>query len=272
MLNQQVSFKGSRRNWTKRQVLFSCVLLGVTAFGQTPVDVAAEGEPEPAPAAMAPADQPGNPATRFLRDVGADQKRIWTSPFHMTQRQFWTLAVPLVGGTVGLKSLDRRISDSLPNTADQVLWSGRISRVGAGYGLGLGAGITTLVGHATGNPGTTSMGRAGVEALANGLLVTYATKWVFWRERPDAPGGRGSLWSGGSSFPSGHTLSSFAVATAIAQNRKCPKWLAITLYGAATAVSLSRVSSRRHFASDIYFGAFSGILIGRSVANAAENR
>ncbi|QOY91484.1 phosphatase PAP2 family protein [Paludibaculum fermentans] len=259
------------RHWS---VLLSLGLAGLTAFAQTPLDTPTDPEPEPAPPAVAaqPSPQPGNPATRFLRDVTADQKRIWTSPFHMTQRQFWTIAVPLVGGTVGLKALDRRISDSLPNTADQILWSGRVSRIGSGYGLAVGAGVTTLVGHYGHEPAATSMGRAGVEALASGLLVTYATKWVFWRERPDAPGGRGSLWSGGSSFPSGHTLSSFAVATAIAQNRKCPKWVAVTLYGVATAVSLSRVSSRRHFSADIYFGAFSGILIGRSVARAAENR
>ncbi|MGC4051208.1 MAG: phosphatase PAP2 family protein [Paludibaculum sp.] len=257
-----------------RTALLCLAVLGFTAHAQSPSDTAAAPDPEPAPVPAAPAanPQPGNPATRFLRDVTADQKRIWTSPFHMTQRQFWTLAVPLVGGTVALKSVDRRITDELPNSADQILWSGRVSRIGAGYTLAAGTILPTLLGHATDSPRTVSMGRSGVEALANGLLVTYATKWIFWRERPDVPGGHGSLWSGGASFPSGHAMSSFAVATAIAQNRKCPKWLAITLYGAATAVSLSRVSSRRHFASDIYFGAFSGILIGRSVARAAENR
>lgn len=251
-----------------------CWLGAMALMAQTPADEAAapDGAPEPAPVAPVLKPEPGNPATRFLRDVGSDQKRIWTAPFHMNQRQFWTLAVPLVGGTVGLKSLDRHITDSLPNTPDQFKWSGRVSRIGAGYGLAVGAGVTTLVGHATHDAPVTSMGRAGVEALANGLIVTYATKWVFWRERPDAPGSRGSLWSGGSSFPSGHTLSSFAVATAIAQNRRCPTWVKFTLYGVATAVSLSRVSSRRHWTSDIYFGAFSGILIGRSVARAAENR
>lgn len=261
------------RTWT---LLLCVVLSGFAAQAQTQAETPEPPGPTPAPApspaAAGGTAQPGNPATRFLRDVTADQKRIWTSPFHMTQRQFWTLAVPLVGGTVALKSVDRRITSELPNSNDQILWSGRASRIGAGYTLAAGTILPTLVGQATGNARSTSMGRSGVEALANGLLVTYATKWIFWRERPDVPGGRGSLWSGGSSFPSGHAMSSFAVATAIAQNRKCPKWLAITLYSAATAVSLSRVSSRRHFASDIYFGAFSGILIGRSVARASENR
>ncbi|MGJ5820925.1 phosphatase PAP2 family protein [Paludibaculum fermentans] len=258
------------RRW---HVLVSLALAGLTAFAQTPTDTPAEPDQSPpAPVATPGAPQPGNPATRFLRDVTADQKRIWTSPFHMTQRQFWTLAVPLVGGTVALKSVDRRITGELPNSNDQILWSGRASRIGAGYTLAAGTIFPTLIGQAKGNAKATSLGRSGVEALANGLLVTYATKWIFWRERPDVPGGKGSLWSGGSSFPSGHAMSSFAVATAIAQNRKCPKWMAITLYSAAAVISLSRVSSRRHFASDIYFGAFSGILIGRSVARAAEDR
>jgi len=220
------------------------------------------------------AQQPpgGNAATRFFRDVTLDQKRIWTAPFHMTQRQFWTLAVPLVGGTVGLKSLDNRIQRELPNTQDQYRWGGRISKIGSGYGLGLAVGATTLGGHYTGRPDVAGMGRDGAEALVSSLIVTYALKAVTWRERPDMPHSRGSFYSGGDSFPSGHAMASFAVATAVASNRRCPKWLAVTLYGTATAISLSRVASNRHFASDIYFGAFTGVLIGKSISLASRRR
>jgi membrane-associated phospholipid phosphatase len=220
------------------------------------------------------AQQPpsGNAATRFFRDVTLDQKRIWTSPFHMTQRQFWTLAVPLVGGTVGLKSLDNRIQRELPNTQDQYKWGGRISRLGSGYSLGMAVGATTLGGHYAGRPDVAQMGRDGAEALVSSLIVTYAMKAVTWRERPDGLHSRGSFYSGGDSFPSGHAMASFAVATAMASNRRCPKWLAVTMYGAATAISLSRVASNRHFASDIYFGAFTGVLIGKSISLASQRR
>ena len=46
----------------------------------------------------------------------------------------------------------------------------------------------------------------------------------------------------------------FAIAASIARTPSCPKWLAYTLYGTAAAISLSRISSYHHWASDVYFG------------------
>ena len=202
----------------------------------------------------------------FAKDFAHDQKRIWTSPFHMNKRQFLTVAVPLIGGTVALKSVDRSITNSLPNTPDQIKWSNRISYIGTAYSLGIGLGGTTIYGTTTNSSRSKEMGRNGLLALGDALAVTYAVKLVTWRERPDAPNSRGSFWSGGDGFPSGHAMTSFAVATALAQHPKCPKWLGITFYAAAAAISLSRISANRHYAADIYFGSFTGILIGNMVA------
>lgn len=203
----------------------------------------------------------------FAKEFARDQRHIWTSPFRMDQRQFWTAAVPLIGGTIALKSVDRRITEALPNTPDQFLWSSRVSRIGSGYGLGMAVGSTAVYGAVRGKRAAKEMGLVGLRALGDSLAVTYAIKLVTWRERPDVPNSRGSFWSGGSSFPSGHSMASFAVATAVARHRNCPKWLAITLYATAATVSLSRISSDRHYAADIYFGGFSGILIGNMIAN-----
>ena len=203
----------------------------------------------------------------FAKDFAHDQTRIWTSPFHMNQRQFWTLAVPLVGGTVALKSVDRSLINAMPNSPDQILWSKRVSNIGSAYGLSLAVGATTVYGAAAGKPAVKEMGRNGLLALADSLVVSYAVKYAAWRERPDTPQSRGSFWSGGDSFPSGHAMTSFAIAAAVARSRRCPKWLGVTLYATATAVSLSRISGNRHYPADVYFGAFSGILIGNMVAN-----
>lgn len=202
----------------------------------------------------------------FAKDFAHDQKRIWTSPFHMNQRQFWTLAVPLVGGTVALKSVDRRLIGTMPNSPDQLKWSGRASNLGTAYGLGLAVGLTSAYGAAADKPAAKTMGRNGLLALGDALAVTYALKLVTWRERPDARNSRGSFWSGGDGFPSGHAMTAFAVASAVARHPRCPKWLGITLYGTAAAISLSRISGNRHYPSDVYFGAFSGVLIGNMVA------
>ncbi len=216
--------------------------------------------------------QHGSPAGDFLRDFAADQKRIWTAPFKMSQRQAWTLALPLVAGTVALKSTDRTIVDALPGTQAQRDWSRRVSLIGSMAGLAMATAATTGYGHYAGKPTYSHLGRDAALALASGLAVTYAIKGATWRERPDAPGSRGSFYSGGDSFPSGHALTSFAVATAVAAHPRAPKWLKITLLSTAAAISVSRVTGYRHWPSDVYFGVFSGILIGRGIARAPHIR
>jgi hypothetical protein len=213
-----------------------------------------------------------SPAGDFLRDFAADQRRIWTAPLKMSKRQAMTLVLPLVAGTVALKSADRSMVDALPGTQAQRDWSRRVSLLGSMAGLTLASAATTAYGHYAEKPAYSHIGRDAALALASGLAVTYAMKGVTWRERPDVPGSRGSFYSGGDSFPSGHALTSFAVAAAVASHPNAPRWLKITLISAATAISVSRVTGYRHWPSDVYFGAFSGILIGRSVARAQHLR
>lgn len=218
------------------------------------------------------AGQQANPAGDFMRDFAADQKRIWTAPMHMSPRQAWTLALPLVAGTVALKSLDRSMVDALPGTPAQRDWSRRVSLAGSMAGLAIAAAATTAYGHAAAKPAWSHLGRDAALALASGLAVPYAIKGATWRERPDAQGSRGSFYSGGDSFPSGHALTSFAVAAAVAAHPAAPKWLKISLMGAAAAISISRTTGYRHWPSDVYFGAFSGTLIGRGIARAPHAR
>jgi len=122
------------------------------------------------------AGQQANPAGDFMRDFAADQKRIWTAPMRMSPRQAWTLALPLVAGTVALKSLDRSMVDALPGTPAQRDWSRRVSLAGSMAGLTMAAAATTAYGHAAAKPAWSHLGRDAALALASGLAVTYAIK------------------------------------------------------------------------------------------------
>ena len=190
----------------------------------------------------------------------------------MTPRQAWTLTLPLVAGAVALKGTDRSMVDALPGKPAQRDWSRRVSLLGSMAGLTLATAATTSHGHCAGKPAFSHLGRDAALALASGLAVTYAIKGATWRERPDAPGSRGSFYSGGDSFPSGHALTSFAVASAVAAHPGAPKWLKFTLITTAAAIGVSRVTGYRHWPSDVYFGAFSGVLIGRGIARAPHMR
>ncbi len=111
------------------------------------------------------------------------------------------------------------------------------------------------------------------EAYADSAVVDLAVKAVSRRERPsDVPPGApftNTFFAGGkspfkgSSFPSGHAAGAFSVATVIASRYHTHRWVPWVMYGMATAVSFSRVTTLAHFPSDIFLGGALGYTITR---------
>lgn len=89
--------------------------------------------------------------------------------------------------------------------------------------------------------------------LLNGVMTT-TIKLAADRERP----------SGGNySFPSGHTSSTFASATVLADHYG---WkVGVPAYGVAGFVGWTRIRDRSHWMSDVVFGSAVGIAAGRAV-------
>jgi membrane-associated phospholipid phosphatase len=113
---------------------------------------------------------------------------------------------------------------------------------------------TYAIGRMTGSPQVASVGADLFRAQLLSQVITQAIKMSSQRTRPD-----GSSFS----FPSGHTASSFATATVLQRHFG---WKAgIPAYAVATYVAASRVEARRHFLSDVAFGAALGIVAGRTV-------
>jgi membrane-associated phospholipid phosphatase len=204
---------------------------------------------------------------RFAKDVGQDQKAIWTSPFHITRKNArWWLTFGAITGV--LMATDRRTSRELPNTADQLLFSGHVSQVGAAYTLIPVAGGFYLSGVLTKNAKLRETGFLGGEALADALIVSQVLKLATGRQRPSEGDGGGHFFHGSDSFPSGHAMESFALASVISQEYGNKKAVVILAYGLATVVSASRLSARRHFPSDVVAGGAMGWFIGRHVFDA----
>ena len=122
-------------------------------------------------------------------------------------------------------------------------------------------------------------GRLGAEAVIDSVLVVEALKLATNRERPNEGNGQGGFWPHGTrsyeldgSFPSGHATESFALARVIASEYPS-KSVQVAAYGFALAISVSRVTARQHFPSDVLVGGTLGYLIGGYVVrhHSAEN-
>src|SRR5215469_13969316 len=108
-------------------------------------------------------------------------------------------------------------------------------------------------------------------AALNALIVAEAVKYATGRERPTVDAARGKFWQGGDSFPSGHAALSWAAASVISHEYPGP-FTKILAYGAAAAISISRVEGKRHFPSDALVGSGIGWFAGWQAYRTHHNR
>jgi len=71
-----------------------------------------------------------------------------------------------------------------------------------------------------------------------------------------------SLYSGMTSFPSGHTMSAFAVFSLVAFLFSKKQYLGLLMFFIALMVGISRIYLVQHFLKDVYLGTILGIFVG----------
>ncbi len=236
-----------------------------------------EGNSTPAPDSMPTAQDsrdsvfyPGDTerAKPLLRklviNILLDQKQIWTSPFHMHagDAPWW---IGFGGATAALIATDHRTSTLLENSKAQVKWGNNISKIGATYTLiPLVAGFYGF-GVFTDDPKAREVGVLGAEAMVDSLIVVSILKPIAGRMRPNAATENGSFFDRGASFPSGHAIEVWSLASVISYEYGHTKVVPIVACALAGVVSASRFAARQHFASDIVAGGAMGWFIGRYV-------
>jgi undecaprenyl-diphosphatase len=120
-------------------------------------------------------------------------------------------------------------------------------------------------------------GPRGRQAAIRGLLaigttsalVNLGVKPIYFRPRPDradagVPGPRQVRMPASTSFPSGHSASAFAFATAVGRDEPL---LGVPLRMAAAAVAYSRVHTGVHYPGDAVAGALIGASTGQAIAH-----
>jgi len=208
------------------------------------------------------------------KDFLHDQKDIWLFPAQLAKGHHWLPTLAITGVTAGLIFADphampyfrshARSLDDLNDTFDAPITTAEV--------IALPASIMAA-GYLRHDQYAVSTALLAGEAYADSAIVDLGVKAVTRRKRPaDVPPGApftDTFFNGGkspfkgSSFPSGHAAGVFSVATVIATRYHNHRWVPWAVYGFATAVSFSRVTTSAHFPSDVFLGAALGYTITR---------
>jgi membrane-associated phospholipid phosphatase len=203
------------------------------------------------------------------KDFLHDQKLIWAVfPGQMAHGKHWIPLLATAGVTAGLlyadphvmtyfRSHQKNLSD-LNSTFSSEISAGEIAAVPVGL---------LLAGHLRDDPYEMSTAWLCADAYADSAVPPLAIKAIARRQRPSQVPTTTPFqdeffknsWYGGSSFPSGHAAAAFAVATVVASRYWNHKWAPVLAYGMATVISLSRITGREHFPSDVFVGSVIGV-------------
>jgi membrane-associated phospholipid phosphatase len=207
-------------------------------------------------------------------NVLSDQKAIWLSPAKIYKDHNWVPALSVAGAAAALVILDPNEGRYFHGTS---AFQG-FNQVFTSNATGLGVVIAPLSLYAVGLARRdTKMQHTALlagEAFLDAEIVTTVLKDIDRRVRPiefrphsnywdSWFESKGSLLRGNGSFPSGHAIAAFSIATVVAHRYRNHRWIPYAAYGMAGLVGFSRLSSSSHFTSDVFVGAVLGYSISR---------
>jgi membrane-associated phospholipid phosphatase len=209
-----------------------------------------------------PANYDNSLGLPLLRHVVLDQKAMWTSPSRVRfDDTVWL--VPFAGFAAGLFATDRETSSHLSNNPSTLSRYNNFSNYGLAALVG-GSGAFYLWGRFTHDDHKREAGLLSGEAALDALSMVTAVQYAMGRERPLDGNHAGNFFSGGTSFPSDHAAIAWSIASVMAHEYPRP-WMKLLAYGAATAITVSRVYAKQHYPSDVYIGTGVGWLVGQQV-------
>jgi membrane-associated phospholipid phosphatase len=206
-----------------------------------------------------------HPFRRMARFVAKDQERIWTSPFHTKKSdgKYWLI---FGGATATLIAFDARIERNAPSPTWLVDLGTKGSYLGTAYTLiPISAGLYFL-GSKAGSQKLRETGLLSFEALANTEMTAEVIKVIADRQRPLEDRGNGHFFESNdrlnASFPSGHAINTFALASVFAHEYHNKTWVKVLAYTYAGTVVVSRLIAKQHFSGDTMAGGAMGWFIG----------
>ncbi len=183
--------------------------------------------------------------------------------YHSMTEQNWT--VPIIAGTgllLGSSLLDTSANRWASQHRQSVVWRS-IKNVGNDLPWVADAAVAATA-FGTDDPRLSRTSYASAEAAVSSYVATLAISTAVGRSRPTLQQGNHSFhWLSGSagkktdSFPSGHTVVSWAVLTPFAEEYNAP-WL----FGVAGITNVARVVGQNHWFSDTVASSILGATLG----------
>jgi membrane-associated phospholipid phosphatase len=205
-----------------------------------------------------------------------DQKPIWTFSVEVAKGQHWKPTLAVVAATAGLVALDPHDTPYFRRTST----FNQFNRAFSGTNMAVGTAVVPLSFYAVALARKDVYGQhtallAG-EAVVDAEILTTVMKNIDRRLRPsEIPPdgdfsdswfqGHGNVLRGRGSFPSGHTIAAFSIATVFADRYREHRWVPWVAYGLASLVGFSRITLQSHFPSDVFVGAVLGYAISHHV-------
>ena len=206
----------------------------------------------------------------LARHLAHDQQQFWSSPFQLRKPATLKDVLPFAGLTAALIAGDRWLSKQTPSGSNTLQRSKSISNYAAFSLIGL-AGGSYVLGSLRHNDHLAETGFLSGEAALNSAFVAYTLKQSLRRQRPYQSDGNGNFFHTGNSFPSEHAAIAWSVASVVAHEYPGPL-TKVAVYGLASAVTLTRVTGKQHFPSDVLVGSALGWYFGRQVYRAHHDR
>jgi membrane-associated phospholipid phosphatase len=207
-----------------------------------------------------------HPFRRMPKFILTDQKRIWTSPFHSKKSdiKYWAI---FGGATAALIATDKDVSHNAPRTPWLQTMGNDVSYLGEAYTLLPITAAFYFYGSARGDEHFREAGLLSFETLADVTVVELALKSITDRERPLQGTTDGHFFTSespryDSSFPSGHSIETFALASIFAHEYHDKFWVKFLAYAYAGGVVGARLAANKHFPGDVMAGSAIGWFTG----------
>jgi membrane-associated phospholipid phosphatase len=148
----------------------------------------------------------------------------------------------------------------------------------AGLFLGVGLIAGDKKSTETGVLATSTMLQSGIlVAVLKGLFGRQRPYWAYGVDHWSGPDGFFERFESGQSgrydsFPGGHSITAFSLATVAAMQYRESVWVPILAYATATGVALSRETENKHWLSDSLVSGVLGHAIGRLVVRNHRSR